>query len=197
MHPYNFVIQFFGFILSATCVAEAIYLEGPARWAAPLLTFFVLPPVATRILTRFVAPDSDALDLSRPSKWWTAHHVQMLFSQIALPEACLRTCPGLYSAWLRLWGSRIGRGVVWSPGFLVTDRQSLEIGDGVVFGYAVSLVGHVLTPRAPSLRLSVRPIAIGNGAFVGAFSRVWTGNHVEPDALIKSGTTLPPIFTRS
>ena len=61
------------------------------------------------------------------------HQLQVLYS--AFPA--LRLVPGLYSAWLRLWGSRVGRAVYWTPQVKITDRGLLKVGDGVVFGHRV------------------------------------------------------------
>ena len=47
--------------------------------------------------------------------WWGMHQIQVLYIAIPQLEAVLRLVPGLYSQWLRLWGSKVGRRVYWTP----------------------------------------------------------------------------------
>ena len=119
------------------------------------------------------------------SPWWGSHQIQAIYIAFPALETLLRLIPGLFSLWLRLWGSQIGRGVYWTPQIQVADRGLLEIGDRVIFGYGVGLYSHVIKPRKGDLMLYVRKIKIGDDVFVGA------GSHLGPGAAIASGTYIP------
>ena len=58
--------------------------------------------------------------------WWLLLNLQVVFCRFSFLEELLRMVPGLYSAWLRLWGSRIGRLTYWAAGTAVLERQFLE-----------------------------------------------------------------------
>ncbi|MBX9767836.1 MAG: hypothetical protein K2X47_11240, partial [Bdellovibrionales bacterium] len=95
-----------------------------------------------------------------------------------------------YSAWLRAWGSRIGRTVYWTPRVEVMDRSLLEVGSGVVIGHMVIFCAHVISPSKGRLVLFVRRIRIADGSFVGASVRLGPGAFVDGSEPVKSHTLL-------
>ncbi|MDF1666930.1 MAG: acyl transferase, partial [Planctomycetota bacterium] len=109
---------------------------------------------------------------------------------IAFPalETLLRFVPGLFSLWLRLWGAQIGKGVYWTPGLEITDRDRLEVGDHVIFGHRVGLYAHVIKPKKDNLLLFTRRIKIGAGAFIGAAARLGPGVKIEAGALVATAS---------
>jgi hypothetical protein len=173
--------------LTAATIFWLAYHPSPLQPAALILILYLLPPITLRIHEIFFPLREGASRLSdrKYSHWWGAHQIQLIY--IALPqlEALLRLVPGLYSAWLRLWGSRVGRGVYWTPNIEITDRSHLEIGDRVVFGHKCKLLGHAIKPKGDEVILYLRRIKIGNGAFIGA------GSRIGPGAVIGDGAYLP------
>lgn len=125
------------------------------------------------------------IDAPGYSPWWGGHQFQVMYSAFPALEAALRLVPGLYSAWLRLWGSRVGRRVYWTPLAEITDRSLLDIGDGAVFGHRVACYGHLIKRRHDRLILYVRRIRIGMGVLLGA------GSRLGPGARIDDGVDLP------
>jgi serine acetyltransferase len=173
--------------LAAATIFWLAYHPSPVQPAVLILILYLFPPVTLRIHELFFPLREGASKLSDPkySHWWGAHQIQLIY--IALPqlEALLRLVPGLYSAWLRLWGSRVGRGVYWTPNIEITDRSRLEIGDRVVFGHKCKLLGHAIKPKGDEVILYLRRIKIGNDAFIGA------GSRIGPGAVIGNGAYLP------
>jgi len=173
--------------LTAATIFWLAYRPSPVQPAVLILILYLLPPITLRIHEIFFPLREGASKLSDPkySRWWGAHQIQLIY--IALPqlEALLRLVPGLYSAWLRLWGSRVGRGVYWTPNIEITDRSRLEIGDRVVFGHKCKLLGHAIKPKGGEVILYLRRIKIGNDAFIGA------GSRIGPGAVIGDGAYLP------
>ncbi len=119
------------------------------------------------------------------SPWWGSYQFQLIYITFPALEALLRLIPGAFSLWLRLWGSEIGRGVFWTPAIKISDRGLLKIGDQVVFGYDVGLLGHVIKPKRANLMLYLKTIEIGDQVFVGA------GSHLGPGVKIAAGSYLP------
>ena len=114
-----------------------------ARLVAGLGWFFILPPLLARIVLLRSLPQGEiAVPSAAFFRWWTTWQLQAVFNRLPWIEELLRFIPGAYSAWLRLWGARVGRLTLWSPGVRVFDRPLLRIGDDVVLGIDTRLVGH-------------------------------------------------------
>jgi hypothetical protein len=175
-----------------------LWLAPGALPALSLAAVVYLVPVAAfrlhQALWPLVIGDTNLAE-PRYVPWWGAHQLQVVY--IALPplEALLRLVPGLYSAWLRLWGARIGKGVYWTPLVDIGDRSLLEVGDGALFGHRATLYAHVISPSknvAGGLVLMVRPIVIERGAFVGAGAVLGPGVTVRAGKLVKAGAIVHP-----
>jgi hypothetical protein len=176
-------------MIVAGIAALAVFAAWPNAWSALLViaVLYLPPPIALRIhegssplgegVTRLDGPDY--------SPWWAAHQFQAFYDAMPFLEAGLRVVPGLYSVWLRLWGSRIGYGVHWPARMHVLDRSLLEIGNRVVFGRNVELSAHLTRRKGDALRLLVKKIRIGNSCFVGE------GARLGPGATVASGETVP------
>jgi hypothetical protein len=160
---------------------------SPVQPALLIAIIYLLPPVTFRVHQLFFPIRERASDLAerRYSPWWGAHQIQVIYIAIPQLEALLRLVPGLYSLWLRLWGSKVGRNVHWTPNVEITDRSMLIIGDRVVFGHKTKCLGHAIKPRGKSMMLYVRAIRIGNDVFIGA------GSRIGPGVVIADGAYLP------
>jgi acetyltransferase-like isoleucine patch superfamily enzyme len=169
--------------------AAVAFVMAPGAWTLLAVGFAVygLPLCLFRLLTR-VCPVREGishLEAPRYSAWWGSHQLQVLYLSVPALEALLRLVPGLFSLWLRAWGSTVGRAVYWTPGLEVADRSLLAIGDRVIVGHRVGLYSHVVTPRNGHLVLYVKRISIGCDVFVGA------GSQIGPGARIDDGACLP------
>jgi hypothetical protein len=167
---------------------------SPLTAATPFLACYALPLVVFRALDRWrpLREGRSLLDAPAHSPWWASHQCQALFIAVPQLEAPLLLVPGAFSAWLRLWGSRVGRGVYWTPRVEIADRSLLDVGDRVVVGHKVELYAHVVRPRRGRLVLYVRRIAIGRGVFLGAGSRLGPGVRVADGAVVPLRTDLLP-----
>lgn len=154
--------------------------------AALLAVLYLVPMLAFRLhqLVLPLRPGGSRLDGQSYVPWWGSHQIQLVYIAVPQLEALLRMVPGLYSLWLRGWGSKVGRRVHWTPLVEVTDRSLLAVGDGVVFGHRAVLFGHVIRHGKQGLILYVRPVTIGDGVFIGA------GSAIGPGAVIRSGARL-------
>jgi len=140
-------------------------------------TYF-LPPLIFRLYSLKYPARSGRWVISNGQRcdWWVAHQLQMVYAAVPALEAFLRFIPGAYSAWLRLWGSKVGKNVYWTPLVEIIDRHMLRIGDNVVFGHKVICTSHVVSKKDNGeFVLLLRPVRIGSGTFIGALSRLGPG----------------------
>ena len=127
------------------------------------------------------------------SPWYGTHMIQTMFIAFPRLETALRLIPGVFSLWLRLWGSKVGSNVYFTPHFEVADRSLLDIGNNCVFGYDVKIASHVISPsRELGLKIYIKKVVIEDGGFVGATSRLAPGVHVKKGALVKATTNVYP-----
>ena len=119
------------------------------------------------------------------SPWWGTHQIQLIYIAFPVLETILRLIPGAFSLWLRLWGSKIGKGVYWTPSLEIADRGLIEIGDCVVFGHRITILSHAIKPKKQNLMLYVKKVKIGDNVFLGA------GSHLAPGVVIEDGSYIP------
>jgi hypothetical protein len=160
-----------------------------------LAGIYLLPPLVVRILLacRRIEAGSHPLDSPEFLTWWATAQCQVLFCRFPALEEMLRLVPGLYSAWLRLWGAKVGRLTYWSPELRILDRSFLEIGDDVVFGIGVRLNPHVLSDDEmgrPTLHLG--SVKVGDDCRIGGYSLLTAGTVVEPNQSLKAFSLSPP-----
>lgn len=171
----------------------------PGWWKALVVVVLLygLPPLMARTLLawRPIVAGTHPVGSSSFVSWWATAQCQMLFCRLPALEEVLRLVPGLYSAWLRLWGARIGRLTFWSPGLRILDRSFLVIGDDVVFGAGVRLNPHVISGEAGRLELHLAPIDIGSGARIGGYALLTAGTVVGAGEQVHAFALCPP-FTR-
>jgi acetyltransferase-like isoleucine patch superfamily enzyme len=184
------LISFYSTLILSLLMATIFWFAYYPSFIQPLLflvILYIIPPVSLRLHQAILPITEKPVDLSKRkySAWWGAHQIQVIYTAVPQLEALLRIIPGVYSVWLRLCGSRIGRNVYWTPNIEITDRSMLEIGDNVVFGHKCKLLGHAIKPTGKRMILYTRKITIGSDVFVGAGSRIGVG------AVIADGVYLP------
>lgn len=191
-------------LLMGACALSLVWQSGPlelkAAWVIALLfVTYGLPVAIYRIVDRIEPIRAGMLDLGvrRHLPWWTSVHLQWIFVAVPPLEGVLRAVPGLYSAWLRCWGSRIGHGVAWPPCLDVLDRGLLEIGDRVVIGHRVLLTPHSVNRRRGRYLAYIGPIRIGSDVLIGGRAAIGPGArigdraHIGHDAILTSRAVVP------
>lgn len=171
----------------ASSAAVAVATRSPL-WLALGAAFVYLAPVALfRCISLFrpIVEGRSYLSDRTYSPWWGSHELQRIFIAFPQLESLLQLVPGAFSLWLRLWGSRIGKNVYWTPRVEIADRSLLEIGANVVFGHKVQCFSHAVKPARRGLFLYVKRIRIGDDVFIGG------GSRIGPGVTIESGTFLP------
>jgi hypothetical protein len=189
MTPANRVFSYFPLLQTAASFAAlGVFAAWPNGWSALLLVFviYLLPPMILRIVYRWAPLKPGVLSISGRTfcPWLASHHIQAFYDALPYLESLLRVIPGFYSAWLRMWGSRIGYGVEWPVRIDVLDRDLMEIGNRVVLAREIELSAHARQKTETGLRVLVRPVRIGAFAFIGAGVRMGPGAFVPGDAAV-------------
>jgi hypothetical protein len=183
-------------LLHATAVILCLLtppLPWPARIALAAAALFLAPIVPARLLRESLRKAPPEIPIGSPDflRWWACFQCQVLFLRFPSLEELLRLIPGLYSCWLRLWGSRIGKLTYWAPRTVILDRGFLNVGDHVVFGAGVRLNPHVMQ-RDEAIVLLLAPVEIGHRALVGGYSLLTAGTHIADDEATRAFLISPP-----
>lgn len=160
--------------------------------AVLFLIIYVLPLILHRIHF-FFFPFSDGywdLGEKRYNPWWASHMFQFPFIACPWLESVLHFVPGLYSAWLRAWGAKIGKDVYWTPRVEIVDRGLIEVGDRAVFGHISAMCSHMVAEIEGKPCLVVKKIVIGEKVFVGADSQLGPGVIIPPRTKLKPKSRL-------
>jgi hypothetical protein len=180
-------------------IVLSVAILAPYVWSLRLLmavtALYLLPPIVTRIMLtkERIREGTIALGSKDFFLWWASFQLQMIFCRFPSLEEFLRLVPGLYSFWLRLWGSKIGRLTFWAPGVLILDRSFLKLGDDVVFGAGVRLNAHVADLDDQGRRqLLLGTLEIGNRCHIGGYSLLTAGTRIEDDQTTKAFLLSPP-----
>lgn len=177
---------------AASLTALGIFARFPSIWTAILLLFilYVLPLTVQRVMFRWapLKQGITAIDGATFSPWLASHHIQAFYDALPYLESLLRVIPGFYSMWLRMWGSRIGYGVVWPVRMDVLDRGLVDVGNRVTFDREVELAAHVRQKAEGGVaRVLVRPVRVGAYSYLGASTRVG------PGATVPHNANVPPM----
>jgi hypothetical protein len=183
-------------VIGAVLIAKQFGMISAVTGGTALL--YLLPPLAT-----VLARPRSLLKSSRCSagsrgffRWWYATQWQVVFNRFPALEEVLRMVPGSYSAWLRLWGAKVGGLVYWSPGVRVFDRPFLQIGSRVVIGAQTSLCPHIVAKDAAgNTELLLGPISIGDDALVGGHALIPAGVSIDACQQTPGGRPMAPFAT--
>ncbi|MDA8018783.1 MAG: hypothetical protein MPN21_15185 [Thermoanaerobaculia bacterium] len=175
-----------GSVLAALALPLTGVIPGAFLWSPPVL-LYLAPPIVCRLVGLWIpVPDGTFETSSREFlHWWFHAQWQVVFNRFPALEEILRMVPGLYSQWLRLWGSEVGTLVYWSSGVTLLDRSCLNVGDRVIFGAGVVLSPHNLSPDAARrIKLLIAPIRIGSDTMIGGAAVLTPGFQVAAEELV-------------
>lgn len=173
---------------------QAIHKNSLFYFLSFMIVLYLAPVFLYRIHSLFFPVKCGQSDIFNKSysPWWTAHQLQMLYIAYPFLETTLRLVPGVYSLWLRCWGSKIGKNVHWTPGVHVYDRNLLDIGDNCIIGERATFVGHIISPVKGRGMLTIEKSTVEKNAFIGAGTVISSGCLIQEGTLLKTGTELLP-----
>ncbi len=193
LHYLEKLISIFAFLFTLLCLLLVFRSFTNDNLMASLINVlfifivpYLFPLVLFRVLQSF-APSTEGKKIigrSGWSPWLVGFRIQSFYQAFPFLENILRTFPPIYSFWLRCWGSKIGKNVLWTPNIEVIDRDSLIIGDNVLFGHQVMLISHVIMPSQDGFQLYQKKIEIEDNCFIGAGTRIGPGCRVPKGSLM-------------
>jgi hypothetical protein len=177
-------------------VVSSLLRTPAARALGALAWLYLLPPLAGRLTAlAFGAAQGRGLtqDTRAYKAWWLTQQWQVVFNRLPLLEEALRLVPGLYAAWLRLWGGRVSPWAYWAAGAVVVDRQLVVVEAGAVIGMGAGLTGH-LARLAPdgTFVVDVGAPRVERGAIMGARSGLGPGAELAAHHVLPAGKMIPP-----
>ncbi|MCP4413740.1 MAG: hypothetical protein GY808_14365 [Gammaproteobacteria bacterium] len=171
----------------------------PVSWQIQCLvaisTLYLLPPLLARFILMIFPFDSTHIHTNSSCflAWWALANLQTIFVRFGFLEEFLRLIPGVYSAWLRLWGARIGKLTYWAPGTIILDRSFLNIGNNVIFGAGVRLNSHVISEdEKEGGQLLLSDIVIGDHCLIGGYSLLTAGTQICENEKTRAFFISPP-----
>lgn len=186
----------FEMLLIAVCTLRLVIVPTVADILLLIFVIYGFPPFVFRLVGLLSPVNKEGgswLDGKVPSPWWIGHQIQLIYVAFPQIEALLKLIPGAFSFWLRLWGSKIGRRVYWTPQVEIMDRNLIEIGDNVILGHRVFCSSHIINRKSGGrTALFVKKIKVGEKAFIGAGVHIGPGVEVAPNAFVPAGTDLYP-----
>jgi hypothetical protein len=173
------------FVITIVLIQLYWLIKSPTAWKfiLMLVTPYLLPLICFRI-SKFLAPIKEGPSYLGTQgnygyqPWNATFKMQQIFYAFPFLERVLILL-GLYSVWLRLWGSKIGKNILWTARTEITDRSGVEIGDNCFFGHECILISHVVKIKNGKVLLYYKRIKIGNNVFIGAGTRMGPGVVVE------------------
>jgi hypothetical protein len=191
----NSFYSVFGILLS---VASFNYLHGGFALLITIVYVYLLPPLFFQAFFRIAFPKYGG-DVSKLEKlsyagseaftvWWIQSQMQVHFSRFPMLEELIKIFPGLYSAWLRLWGAKIGKNVTWAPQLLIMDRAFMTVGDNSIIGACSRISMHFVNVLRDErkARLFLGYVKIGNNVTIGGAVDVGPGSDIADGKVIKA-----------
>lgn len=166
-------------------------------WYWGLLALYILPPILNRIIFALLKIREGTFPAKSKEffAWFLSYQFQTIFLRFPFLEEVIRMVPRLYSVWLRLWGSKIGTAVTWSPGVLVLDRGLVEVGDYTLFGYGSRLASHFFVSKPDGeFELVLGVPKIGRRVILGGESGVAPGAIVGDYEMLPATFDLAPFY---
>jgi acetyltransferase-like isoleucine patch superfamily enzyme len=187
---YSTVIYFEVVIITTT----DIFLMGKV-----LLLFGVIffqSPFIWRILSWLYGPTPTMSYLGRRAErgnlWYLGHKLQEVYETFDFLENFLKSIPGAYSAWLRLWGAEIGKKVNWTSGCKLVDRPYIHIGDRSLIGNMSYISAHAIKKKDGRYVLLVKGVEIKEDVVVSYSVTISPGVILEANTFIESGAVVYP-----
>lgn len=195
---YTKVLNFVPLIYVAGGFVAVAAAQGgwTLRLAVAVAWIYLVPPILAR-LVMLASGRPYGRGLRQPDRayktWWLIFQLQVVHNRLPWLDELLRLVPGLYSLWLRLWGSRASAMVYWGPGVRILDRGLVEVHAGAVLGVESALAGHAGRIDADGAYVvDVAPAVVEEGAILGARSGVGPGGRVRAGAMLPAARGVRP-----
>ncbi len=189
----KFFLIYFAFFLAigfTTLIYLGLKKSQPLFFILALANIYLLPPLTQRFFNALYPMKQGAtlVDPNEYHPWINSFRMQKIFMIFPQLERMLFLIPGLYNAWLRLWGSKIGKGVYILPGVEIVDRGNVHFEDFVFIGNKTYISPHVAMTKNGKMYIYIKDIKISKGTFIGAFCTLGPGTNIPAGQIIPAGS---------
>jgi hypothetical protein len=171
------------------------FASGGGAFALFIIWLYVAPALAGGAVSRLWRTPTGTFRITDAGyrHWWLMLQLQMPFNRLPILEDALRLVPGLYPAWIALWGGKLSALALVGPGVLIVDRHLISVGRGAVLGVRAGFSGHLATrDESGRWEIIVAPCEVGADAIVGAEAGMGPGASLGPGAVLPAGRRLGP-----
>lgn len=183
-------------VLLVSLLIKCVIEQSAAQALLFIAIIYLLPPMLWRLLRLFIPAKMGASYLGKNSKtvngWFVSYQIQQIYNALPFLEALLKLIPGAYSAWLRLWGARIGKSVNWTCQSKIVDRPFIHIGDRCLIGNEAYLSAHAIKKKDDRYLLYLKEITIGSDVVLSLQSIVGPGAVIGDRAFISARAAVHP-----
>ncbi len=189
----KFFLIYYALLLALSCLSliyVAITQGRPECMILALAVIYLLPPLTHRFMNSLYPQKQGAtlIDPNEYNPWINSFRLQKIYTICPQLERLLFLAPGLYGAWLRLWGSKVGKNVYLLPGVEIVDRGNVNFGDYVFIGNKTYISPHIVMTSNGKTYVYVKDVVIGKGTFVGAFCTLGPGTNIPSLQSIPAGS---------
>ena len=166
----------------------SVYYLLNSKFIAAFLTLYLLPLATWRVIHFFYPLKEGTSYIAGEifSPWLSSYRIQEIYIKFPFLEKIIMLVPFLFNAWLRLWGSKIGRRVLFAPNTTIIDRAGLIIDDNVYIGDQCYFSCHFVLEKDQKFLCTYKKIRIGGHSFIGAFSRFAPGAKVKEGSRVRA-----------
>ena len=182
-------------LASGLVLAFALFASPWSRFGFIAAWVYLVPPLAGRLATAcFGVPGGELTqDMRAYRVWWFLTQLQTVFNRLPMLEELLRLVPGLYSAWISLWGGRISARAYIGPGVVITDRYLVNVAAGAVLGFKSALASHmVIRSDAGRYVVIVAAPTVEEEAIVGGAAGLGPGATLRAGHILPTGRRVGP-----
>jgi acetyltransferase-like isoleucine patch superfamily enzyme len=180
------------FQIGLICLGLFDLMNNPTWSMLILLILFIymLPPICWRFIKwsfgdiptiSYVGKNSPTGNL-----WLISYKLQYLFNSFPFFENILKFFPELYSSWLRLWGSKIGKKINWAPESNLVDRTHLILGDRLLIGNKTYITSHVIKKKDNKYLLFFKPVEVQSDSVISFSCTLGPGLFLPEKSFVKA-----------
>ncbi len=177
-------------------ILQVIIVSTALHPLVGIIFLYIQPPLVWRLIRAIWGQPEGisylGIKTEQGNSWWVAFHLQQIFNTFHFFEQALTLLPGFYSAWLRLWGSEVGKKVNWTPECRVVDRTHLLIGDRVLIGNHSYIAAHAIKKRGNKYLLYVKGVEIGDDVVLSYRVTLAPGAKVSSGSFVEAGKAVYP-----
>lgn len=182
-------------LASGTWLTAVVAMRsGPWAWVA-LGWLYLVPPLLGRAIQMLLGrPVGTFTQNQRGYRvWWVLTQLQTPYNRLPILEELLRLVPGLYPAWMALWGGRVSAFAYVAPGVVITDRYLVRVERKAALGFRTTLAGHIVVRESDGRwKLVAAEPVVEELALTGGDSGLGPGAVVRRGAMLPYGRNLGP-----